>query len=62
MHTNNRPRHYKKRKNKIAETYLIRMHESEKEKIRALAKKMGMTPSKLIRLAIMDTLKECLIF
>ena len=33
MNTNNRPRHYKKRKNKIAETYLIRMNESEKEKI-----------------------------
>mgnify|MGYP001122356823 CR=1 FL=1 len=62
MNTNNRPRHYKKRKNKIAETYLIRMNESEKEKIRTLAKKLGMTPSKLIRLAITDTLKNYLIF
>lgn len=62
MNTNNRPRHYNKRKAKIVEQYIVRMNDYEKNKIRKLAKSLKMTPSKLIRLSIMDTIQTCLIF
>lgn len=62
MNTNNRPRHYHKKKDKIAEQYLIRMSDDEKRRICKLAKSLKMKPSRLIRLSIMDTLNNCLIF
>ena len=49
----------KRGKGKLLDTTLgVRLTKEEKRKLRALARKMGMTPSKLIRWLILEKLGE----
>jgi len=49
----------KRGKGKLLNTTLgVRLTKEEKRKLRALARKMGMTPSKLIRQLILKKLEE----
>lgn len=62
MKADNRPRHYRKGKTEIVIAYYVRMDTNEKQRIRQIAKNLRMTPSKLLRLAIADTIRECLLY
>lgn len=62
MNTNNRPRHYHSKKTELVQPYYVRMNADEKRRILQIAKSLKMKPSKLLRLAIADTIKECLLY
>lgn len=62
MRTINRPSHYRSKKTELVQPYYVRMNADEKRRIIQIAKSLKMKPSKLLRLAIADTIKEYLLY